>query len=95
MGVICFASLKGGVGKTSLSLNTAGAFAKRGCETLLIDLDPSGHSSRYFQAKSLRKTTPMESPLARLFLSGEIDLQDSDSEAFLENGIVEGYTVDV
>ena len=38
MGVVCFSSLKGGVGKTTVSLNVASAFAARGCETLLIDL---------------------------------------------------------
>ena len=49
MGVICFASLKGGVGKTSLSVNIAHAFARRGCETLLIDTDPLAHATRFFE----------------------------------------------
>lgn len=48
MSVICFSSLKGGVGKTSLSVNVAHAFAARGCETLLIDLDPTSHTTRLF-----------------------------------------------
>lgn len=49
MGVICFSSLKGGVGKTSLSVNIAHAFAERGCETLLIDTDPLAHATRFFE----------------------------------------------
>ncbi len=64
MGVIVFASLKGGVGKTSLSINVAHALARRGCRTLLIDLDPAGHSTRFFIKPGGHSA---ESPLARLF----------------------------
>ncbi len=39
---IAFASLKGGVGKTTVALNSAYAFARRGPRTLLVDLDPQG-----------------------------------------------------
>ena len=39
---ITFASLKGGVGKTTVALNSAYAFARRGPRTLLVDLDPHG-----------------------------------------------------
>ncbi|MCC6953186.1 MAG: AAA family ATPase [Deltaproteobacteria bacterium] len=48
MSVICFASLKGGVGKTSLAINVAHAFAERDCRTLVIDFDPSAHTTRFF-----------------------------------------------
>jgi cellulose biosynthesis protein BcsQ len=71
MSVICFASLKGGVGKTSLSLNVAHAFARRGCTTLLIDLDPSGHASRFFRRAEIEHMFPTQAPLARAFLSRE------------------------
>ena len=50
MSIFCFSSLKGGVGKTSLSVNVAHAFARRGCRTLIVDLDPSAHASRLFLA---------------------------------------------
>jgi chromosome partitioning protein len=39
---IAFASVKGGVGKTTVALNCAFAFARRGARTLLVDLDPQG-----------------------------------------------------
>lgn len=64
MAVICFASLKGGVGKTSAAVNVAHALAHRGCETLLIDLDPTCHATRFF---SDRMAEIESSPLVRLF----------------------------
>ena len=70
MAVICFGSLKGGVGKTSLSVNVAHAFAERGCETLLIDLDPMGHASRFFRQRG--DLDHCESPLARLLLGSDL-----------------------
>jgi len=34
---------KGGCGKTTTSINLAAAFARSGCRTLLVDLDPQSH----------------------------------------------------
>ncbi|MFQ3577864.1 MAG: ParA family protein [Verrucomicrobiia bacterium] len=42
MTTICIGSQKGGVGKTTVSLNLAHSFAKRGWRTLLVDLDSQG-----------------------------------------------------
>ena len=39
---ICVANPKGGVGKTTLSLNLAVGLAERGHRTLLVDMDPDG-----------------------------------------------------
>lgn len=49
MSVISLTSLKGGVGKTSLSINLAHAFASEGCQILLIDCDPAAHASRFLR----------------------------------------------
>lgn len=42
MKMLVVASQKGGVGKTTVSLNLAFALAKRGWKTLLVDSDPQG-----------------------------------------------------
>ena len=39
MSVACFCSPKGGVGKTSLSINVAGVLARSGLRVLVVDLD--------------------------------------------------------
>lgn len=86
MGVICFGSLKGGVGKTSLSVNVAHAFAEKGNETLLIDLDPMGHASRFFASEFPKSGAHQESPLARLFLGSDLDRRSSVSSGAGVNG---------
>lgn len=45
--IISFVNQKGGVGKTTLSVNTAGAFAAQGHKVLLIDADKQGSASTW------------------------------------------------
>ena len=48
MRTIAIANQKGGCGKTTTSVNLSVALAKKGRRTLLIDLDPQGHSTVAF-----------------------------------------------
>jgi chromosome partitioning protein len=43
--IACFATHKGGTAKTTSSINLAAGLARAGKRTLLIDLDPQGHST--------------------------------------------------
>lgn len=49
---------KGGSGKTTLAVNTAGYFAYSGFQTVLMDCDPQGSSTRW-----LRKRKPNQPPI--------------------------------
>jgi chromosome partitioning protein len=54
--VVSVISLKGGVGKTSVTLGLAGAAWERGVHTLVVDLDPQGNASTVLDPPEVRFT---------------------------------------
>jgi cellulose synthase operon protein YhjQ len=48
MAVVCFASPKGGVGKTTLAANVAGELARSGLRVVALDLDPQNALRLHF-----------------------------------------------
>ena len=49
--VITLAQQKGGSGKTTIAVNLAVAFLKRGRSVALLDTDPQGSLGRWFMAR--------------------------------------------
>lgn len=95
MRTICVMNQKGGVGKTTSSVNIAAGLAARGMRVLLLDLDPQGHASIHLgveavgdvptvydvfaQRKTLRDVRHMISP--NLWLApSNIDLAAAEME---------------
>ncbi len=87
---------KGGVGKTTTTVNLAAAFARRGRSTLVIDLDPQAHASLHLGADPgpdaasvydvlLRDDVPVRDALVRTrdnlaLLPATTDLAAAESE---------------
>lgn len=57
MRTIGFINWKGGVGKTTVSINSAYAFAEQGLRVLFIDADKQGNASGWFDADTRDKPT--------------------------------------
>jgi chromosome partitioning protein len=65
---IVLANRKGGCGKTTFSLNLAGALAAQGKRVLLVDLDPQGSLSEILH----RYADQVDSPISRTLVSGHL-----------------------
>ena len=52
--IIAFLNQKGGVGKTTLAIHTAAAFARAGRDVVLVDADPQGSALDWVEARRRR-----------------------------------------
>ena len=76
MNILCIVNQKGGVGKTTTSINLASGLAKLGRKVLLIDMDPQGNSSSGLsirQDKTLYHVLIGEVPLVEVIAPTDID----------------------
>jgi chromosome partitioning protein len=93
MRTIAIANQKGGCGKTTTSVNLAAAFAEYGKRTLIMDLDPQGHSTLGFgyNPETLDKTvyhalTNVQIPLPRVIIDTNVENLDMAPSNILLSG---------
>ena len=79
--VICVANQKGGVGKTTTSVNLSSFLADRGRKVLLIDMDPQGNAS---SGLGIKRFDIQDSNVYHVLI-GESDVVETIHETSLEN----------
>ena len=78
--IIAIANQKGGVGKTTTSINLSACLAEKGKKVLVVDIDPQGNTTSGF---GIDKNS-LENTIYELFL-GECELKDCLIENVIEN----------
>jgi chromosome partitioning protein len=82
---------KGGVGKSTIACNLAAISAARGRETVILDLDPQGSSSRYLLGSSAQEPGTNGAAFFKQMLS--FSFNEEPLDAFLRPTPYEGLRV--